>query len=375
MDGDDLREVLSAWFGEQVGSDRVRVDGLAAVDVGHSAEMLSLSLVTDRAGGEDREDVVVKVQPSSPGLLEPYDLGRQFRILRALEPTAVRAPRGRWLEPTGTVLGRPFYVMERLPGAVYEREVPEELDRPGRIPRMCEDLVDQLAEIHLVDLDATGLADLGDGADYVDRQLLHWAGEVERVGQGPLPALERLLVELHRQRPPRSSQASPPSPASRVTLVHGDAKPGNFAFGADGSVTGVLDWEMAELGDPLADIGYLELMWGYPVGITSRPTAPSIDEMVARYERRTGIVVEHRPWYRAFQAYKTAAILLVGSMLFDAGHSDDLRYFEMGLGVDMTTRAGLRDLGVDERLDAGPVLPRPERIAQAKARASGGNAR
>jgi aminoglycoside phosphotransferase (APT) family kinase protein len=321
--------------------------------------MLALTLVGHRGASETSQDVVVKLRPPSPGLLEPYDLERQFRILQALEPTAVLAPRALWWEPTGEVLGREFYVMERTPGEAYEREVPSELDEdPNRIPRMCESLIDQLAEIHLVDLRASGLESLGDGASFIDRQLAHWSGEMRRVQHGPLPALERLLTEIHLQRPPTSR---------RVALVHGDTKPGNFGF-VDDEVSAVFDWEMADVGDPLADIGYLELMWSYPVGITSRPSAPSIDDMLLRYQERTGIEVEHRPWYRAFQAYKTAIIMLVGSMLFDAGHSDDPRLGFMGYAVEMFTTPALAELGVDEPPDSGAVLPRPER----RARLSGG---
>jgi hypothetical protein len=130
----------------------------------------------------------------------------------------------------------------------------------------------------------------------------------------------------------------------------------------------VFDWEMSDVGDPLADIGYLDLMWTFPVGITSRPTAPSIEEALARYQDQTGIAIEHRHWYRAFSTYKTAVILLIGSMLFEAGHSNDVRYLEMGLGIGMITHSGLRDLGVTEPLDSGPVLPSPARIEQVRAR-------
>ena len=166
-----------------------------------------------------------------------------------------------------------------------------------------------------------------------------------------------MIAELRSQRP---------EPSPDHTLVHGDAKPGNFAFVGD-QVSAVFDWEMTDVGDPLADIGYLELMWAYPVGITSRPTAPSIDEILARYEERSGITLHHRPWYRAFQAYKTAVILLVGAMLFEDGHTDDMRCFEMSLGIDFTTQPGLQDLGVTDELEAGPVIPSDQRIAEAQA--------
>ncbi len=353
---------LAAWITQQVPGGAVRLGGIDHIDFGHSAEMLRLTAVIGSGVDERTQELVIKLRPAAPGLLEPYDLARQFHILQALEPTTVPAPRALWYEGTGSVLGREFYVMEHIDGAAYERVVPPELDAPGRIPRMCESLIDHLAGIHLVDLAATGLDRLGDGHTLVDRELARWEGEMRRVQLGPLPALERLLTELHERRPERSPN---------VTLVHGDAKPGNFGFVGD-DVSAVFDWELTDIGDPMADIGYLELMWGYPVGITSRPSAPPIDDMLARYVARTGIPVHDRPWYLALEAFKTSVITLVGSMLFEAGHSDDMRYLEMALGVHMTTKMGLRALGIDERLDPGPVMPSDARIEAAQARAAAG---
>jgi aminoglycoside phosphotransferase (APT) family kinase protein len=356
-----VRERLRLWFQSQLpDAQDVRVEGLARLEFGHSAEMMVLTLVACTDGSERRQEVVVRVRPPAPGLLEPYDMERQFRILQALEQTDVRAPRALWLEPSGNVLGRAFYVMEHVEGDVYEREVPEELDAdPERIRGMCEGIADQVAAIHLVDLEATGLSALGDGETYLDRELGRWEGEMRRVQRGPLPALERLLEELRKTQP---------EPCPTITLVHGDAKPGNFGFvGRD--VTAVFDWEMTDVGDPLADIGYMEMMWRLPVGITTRPSALTIDEVIARYEEHTGISVEHREWYRAFQAFKLGVIMLLGSMLFDAGHSDDLRYVEMAMGIEMVTPLGLRDLGIDDELEMGPIYPREQRMQAAAARA------
>jgi aminoglycoside phosphotransferase (APT) family kinase protein len=354
------QQSLTHWLAQQLpAADEVRIQGLERVEVGHSAEMLALTLMVRTGTAERTDEIVLRLRPPSPGLIEPYDMDRQFRILRALEPTAVLAPRALWLEPTGDVLGREFYVMERLPGVVYERVVPPELDADaGMIPRMCEEIIDQMAVIHQVDLQATGLDGLGEPTTYLDREVGRWSSEMRRVQRGPLPALERLVDELQCRRP---------APSGRAALVHGDAKPGNFAFVGD-RISAVFDWELTDIGDPLADIGYLELMWALPVGITSRPSAPDFDAVVARYEERTGTAVADRAWHLALQAYKTAIILLVGSMLFEAGHTDDFRNLEMGLGVDLTTQMGLRALGVDESLEAGPVLPSDERIAAAQAR-------
>jgi aminoglycoside phosphotransferase (APT) family kinase protein len=244
--------------------------------------------------------------------------------------------------------------MERLPGSVYEREIPADLATdPERIRRMCEGIVEQLAAIHTVDLRATGLDAVADGDDYLDRQLDHWAGEVRRVQRGPLPALERLVEVLREQRPERS-----PAP----TLIHGDPKPGNFAFqGSD--VSAVFDWEMATVGDPLADIGWAEVVWVMG-SFTSLPGALSTDEFVARWEQLTGIATANRAWYRAFQGMKMAVILLVGSHLLDVGATDDRRFLQMAYGIRPLTERALHELGIDEEFGSGPVLPRQERMQE-----------
>jgi aminoglycoside phosphotransferase (APT) family kinase protein len=351
--GDDTRDRLSAWLRAQlVDAEDVRIEGLDRVEFGHSAEMSVLTVVARRGGSDGAQEVVLRLRPRPPALLEPYDLKRQFDILRSLGGTAVRAPRVLWLEDCGDVLGRPFLIMERVAGEVYEMHAPKAA--PERIRGMCLSMAEQLAAIHTVDLRAAGLAFLGDGRNHLDRELDHWAGEMHRVQRGPLPALERLLKELKDTKPA-------PSPA--ITLVHGDAKPGNFAF-VDDDVSAVFDWEMTTVGDPLTDIGWMELMWMQPVGITSHPAAPTFDEFLSRYEAASGITAQNRSWYRALNAYKMAVICLIGSMLFDAGHSDDQRFLLNASGISLLTQLGFADLGIEEKLDDGPVTPRDERVRQ-----------
>jgi aminoglycoside phosphotransferase (APT) family kinase protein len=271
----------------------------------------------------------------------------------------VRSPRVYWYEGTGDVLGREFYVMERLGGTVYERAVPAELeDAPARIARMSNGIVEQIAAIHRVDPEQSALRFLGNGRDFLDRELAHWAAEMRRVQRGPLPALERLHAELLAQQPEQSAT---------VTLVHGDPKPGNFAF-VDDDVSAVFDWELTTLGDPLADIGWAEVNWTTPGSFTTRPGGLTADEFVASYEARSGIRVVHREWYRAFQGFKMCIIMFVGSMLFDQGASDDLRLAYMGMAVDMFTKPALASLGVDDDLEPGPVTARDERLREVQAR-------
>ncbi len=341
----EMADKLTDWLRTRLQTDDVAIEGLDRVEFGHSAEMMVLTIVT----GADRRDVVLRLRPRPPALLEPYDLQRQFDILLALEKTPVRAPRALWLEQTGDVLGRPFFVMERVPGDVYEMAAPDGPDAtPERIHHMCLSMAEQLAAIHRVDLDATGLGELADGSAHLDRELDHWEREMHRVQRAPLPALERLV---------RGLKDTKPEPYRTVTLVHGDAKPGNFAFVGD-DVSAVFDWEMTTVGDPLTDIGWMELLWMQPVGITSHPAAPTVEEFLSHYESVSGISVQNRSWYRALNAYKMAVICLIGSMLVDSGDSDDQRFVLNAHGISPLTQLGLAELAVDEKLDDGPVMPR-----------------
>jgi aminoglycoside phosphotransferase (APT) family kinase protein len=354
--GDEVRDRLADWLCDRLPeADDVRVEGLDRVEFGHSAEMMVLTIVTGHGGDEGRRDVVIRLRPKPPALLEPYDLPKQFTVLRALAATPVRVPSALWLEDSGEVLGRPFFVMERVPGNVYEMEAPKEPDVTGDgVARMCQSMAEQLAAIHTVDLAGVQLDSLDDGGNHLDREIAHWAREMRRVKRGHLPALERLSEELKRNRP----QAHP-----RVSLVHGDAKPGNFAFVGD-EVSAVFDWELTTIGDPLTDIGYLELLWRMPVGIPSHHGALTIDQVIGCYEAASGLTVENREWYRALNAFKLAVINLIGSSLFDTGVSDDKRFMLNAYGIPLFTQMGLADLGVTDELDDGPVMPREERVKQ-----------
>lgn len=362
MNLDEASGLLRDWFATQItDASDVRVEGLDRVELGHSAETILLTLSLSADDEQHRHDVVLRVRPPEPGLLEPYDLERQFKILRALESTPVRSPKVLWYEGSGEVLGRPFYVMERVDGAVYEQNVPDELaGSPDRLRRMSRSLVENLAALHRVDPNAPGLGFLGDGRDYLQRELDWWTAEMRRVQRGPLPALERLRDEL---------QAQMPEQYPTVTLVHGDAKAGNFAFEND-EVSAVFDWEMTTVGDPLTDLGWLEFNWTAPGSFTALPGSLTLDEMVELYEELTGITLQHRDWYVAFALYKMLGIMLVAAMLFDEGASDDLRFAYMGAGIEPVTVVALALVGVDEPLEAGAVLARKERFREVSQRQS-----
>ena len=196
-----------------------------------------------------------------------------------------------------------------------------------------------------------------DGRDHLTREVEHWTAEFRRVQRERLPALERLAAELADRQP---------VPCPIVTLVHGDPKPGNFAFAGD-EVSAVFDWELATVGDPLTDIGWLECNWDTPGAFTTRPGSLSCDDAVALWEQITGIVVQNRDWYRALAMFKMSVIMLVAAMLFDEGVTDDLRFANMGLAVQPYTEMALAALGIDAAPDSGPVLARRERVRAVRA--------
>jgi len=341
----DAQARLATWFAARLGVDRVTIDDFADVPMGHSAETIKLAIRWDGPGPQRRE-VVVRVRPEPPGLLEPYDLRMQFDLLRALAPTPVRSPTALWYEVTGTVLGRECFAMECAEGTVYERAIPAELsDDPARVRRMSEALVDELVAIH--DVDVATLPFLAATSDPVARELAHWEREMCRVQRGPLPALELLLAELERRRP---------TPSDEITLVHGDAKPGNYAFVGD-RLSATFDWEMAALGDPMTDLAYAQVTWKLRNMFTTLPSSLTTDELVDRYVGLTGRAARDLEWHRALQGFKLGVIMLLGSMLFDAGHTDDARLGYMGHGVDMFTTPALAELGVDDPPEQGAVLP------------------
>ncbi len=349
-------ERLERWIGAQIpGATDVEIRGLASNEIGFSAETLLFSVTWNAQSSSHQREVALRLHPGEPGLLSPYDLAGQFFVLRGLADTAVLAPKALWHEPTGEVLGREFYVMERLDGAVYEQTVPTQfVDDPDSVRTMCLGLIEQLAAIHLVDLAASGLAVLDDGRNPLERELERWIGVVHRDRRGPLPALDHLAAVLTDRCP---------APCPRRTLVHGDAKPGNFGYVGD-QISVVYDWELATVGEPLTDIGWLEALWMMPVGLPTMSGAPTFDELVGIWERRTGLTAEHRRWYLALALFKMSAINFAGSMLFDQGHCDDLTHMQMGYAIPFITRMGLGVLGEPTDIESGPVMARDERLAR-----------
>ncbi|WP_322796580.1 phosphotransferase family protein [Tepidiforma sp.] len=255
---------------------------------------------------------VLRRPPRGPLLPTAHDVVREYRYLSALWGRA-RVPRPVAVCEDTSVIGAPFYLMERLDGVVIRGEVPAAYDTPEGRRKLAEELVDGLVELHAVDWQAAGLT--GKGETYLSRQIERWAKqwELTRPRTRELPGLDSVTDWLRARLPAEAD----------VSVVHGDYKLDNTIFAKDAPrLLGILDWEMATIGDPLADLGWLLSTWGDPgdppgtrrfqeerAVLTAADGFPSREEMAALYEARSGRSMKHFAFYSVLAVYKMAVIL------------------------------------------------------------------
>ena len=253
---------------------------------------------------------VLRRPPLGHVLPTAHDMAREHRVLAGLARTSVPAPRPIALCEDPAVSGAPFYVMTWCPGVVLHDTLPPGFaERPDERRRIGEALVDVLVELHAVDPAAVGLADLGRPDGYLARQVRRWATQWEGNKTAEVPEIDVLLGRL--------AAALPASPAP--TVVHGDYRLGNVALDrADpGRIVAVFDWEMATLGDPLADLGYTLIYWAEPGDPPSEGLMPAVTaaagfprraELVDRYARGSGRDLGAIDFYRVLALTKLAVI-------------------------------------------------------------------
>lgn len=254
--------------------------------------------------------VVLRRPPRGPLPPSAHDVLREARLLAALEPTAVRTPRIHAVCDDPAVIGAPFYVMERVEGEVITDAVPPELDSDEQRRRIADELIDGLVELHAVDWDAVGLQNFAKPTGYLDRQLRRFAGLWEHNRTRDIPEIAQAGAWL-KDNLPSSPQA---------TIVHGDYRLGNTIYGAaaPARLNAILDWEMATIGDPLADVGYLMIHWlqaddrpnSFTLqAVTTRPGFPTRAQLVQRYERRSGRTVSELDFYVVLALWKAAVFM------------------------------------------------------------------
>jgi aminoglycoside phosphotransferase (APT) family kinase protein len=310
------------------------------------------SNLTYRLHDSRGRDYVLRRPPLGSVLPSAHDMAREARIIGALEATGVPVPRNHGYCADPSVIGAPFYVMNFVAGRVVATD-----DEGTTLPRAArvtasEQMIDVLASIHLLDVDEIGLGRLSRGReDYVCRQLRRWHRQFHSSTDRHLP----LVDEVHRA-------LSAGVPPQRYTgLVHGDYRPGNVLLAADGSVEAVLDWELATLGDTMADLGWLLATWredGEPE-VYQSPTGHAgfltRAELIRRYQQTTGRDVSDMPFYIAFSLWRLACIYEGIYARYRSGVMGDesVDVEEQGRIVVRLAEAAGQILGLDGGLDDG----------------------
>lgn len=292
--------------------------------------------------------LVLRRPPRGPLPPSAHDVLREARLLAALFPLGFPVPEVLATCEDEDVIGAPFYVMPFVEGQVLTEALPDALAGEGGPRRIAEELVDCLVRLHEIDFaKLPGFADFGRADGYLGRQLKRFGGLLELNGTRPLPDLERVAGWLGANVP-----TSPPA-----TLVHGDYRLGNVMYApAEPRLVAVLDWEMATIGDPLADLGYMTAMWaqaedphnavGDLSSVTRLPGFPDRDFLAQRYAAATGYPIDALPWYQVLAIWK-AAIFLEGSYKrFQEGTTADPYFGRLGEGVEGLGRLAAERAGL-----------------------------
>ena len=307
-----------------------------------------------RAG--DRE-LVLRRAPPGVKIKSAHDMGREFRILSRLSAVWPKAPRPLAHCEDESIIGTPFYVMERVRGVILRQRLPKglALDEPT-MRRVSQAMIDTLAEIHLLDYSAIGLGDLGKPDGYIARQVGGWAERYRKAQTDEVPQIEQLQQWLVANMPKESG----------ASLIHNDFKYDNVVLAPDLSVVAaVLDWEMATLGDPLMDLGTTLGYWIDPddppvfqvmvFGPTNLPGNLRRVELVRRYEEKTGKAVGSVLYYYACALFKLAVVAQQLYKRYHDGLTKEERYAPMLEGVRAVSSAALHaiDKGRIDRLNEG----------------------
>jgi aminoglycoside phosphotransferase (APT) family kinase protein len=251
-------------------------------------------------------DYVLRRKPFGPLLPSAHAVDREYRLISALHPLGFPVPRPYALCGDAHVIGAIFYVMELAKGRAYTNGALPDFD-PATRRSKYEQLVDTLADLHNIEPAAAGLSDFGKPGNYFERQVARWTRQYRDSQTDELPAMERLIDYLPASLPEQS----------RVSIVHGDYRIDNVLFD-NGQITAVLDWELATLGDPLADFSYLAMQWVMPAdggaGLAGLDLLtlgiPTLDEIVELYSTRSGVPVADRlDWYFAYNLFRLAGIV------------------------------------------------------------------
>jgi aminoglycoside phosphotransferase (APT) family kinase protein len=293
----------------------------------------------------DRE-LVLRKPPIGADIRSAHDMAREFRVLSALKPVFPYCPTPLACTEDTSVIGTPFFVMERIRGIILRKDLPPGLSlSPEEAGTLCRRLVDVQAELHAIDVRAAGLDFLGRPEGYVRRQVEGWSGRYRRARTPDAPDFETVMAWLTDKMPPDTDHP---------TLVHNDYKFDNVVLDPSkpGTIIGVLDWEMATYADPLMDLGNSLAYWidrddpGECQMIRQAPTtmdgALTRREILERYSAVTGRSVRDFDFYLCFGLFRLAVIAQQIYNRFHHGITRDKRFGMLIAAVQVLERSARR---------------------------------
>lgn len=284
---------------------------------------------------------VLRRPPFGPLPAKAHDMGRECRLLERLHPHFEFAPKPYFLVEDVEVLGAPFYVMEYISGLTLDAKLPTVLSASSDVAKdagaqISNLFVQTLVSLHSVDIKASSLEEFGHPSGFLQRQVSAWANRYEQAKTEEIPEVAPLLEWLNESLPGERY----------VTLIHNDYKLNNLLFrpGHRISVAGVVDWEMATLGDPLLDLAVALVYWVEPgdaepfhqwlPSVTSSGYFWNRDRLVAEYALRSGRDVSNLPYYQVFAYFKLAVILQQIYRRYRLGMTSDTRFRDFGRAVE-----------------------------------------
>lgn len=286
-------------------------------------------------------EYVLRRPPFGAKIKSAHDMGREYRTLVSLCEVYPKVPRPIAYCEDETIIGAPFYIMERVRGMILRRDPPKGVTLTrAQMRALSEEFIDNLAEIH--SLDPTRFGDVSRAQGYVERQVRGWTERYQNSQTDDLPDIEAVAHWLGSHLPPDSSP----------TLIHNDYKYDNLVLSPDLHILAVLDWEMATVGDPLMDLGTTlgywvteaddEILQQMRFCATTLPGNLTRTELIERYQARSGRNTENMLFYYIYGLFKIAVIAQQIYNRYRLGHSRDERFAKLIDGIRVLGTTAVR---------------------------------
>jgi len=283
-------------------------------------------------------ELVLRRPPFGAKIKTAHDMSREYRILAGLIQTYPKVPRPLLYCDDESIIGAPFYVMERVNGVILRAKPPAGINlSPELMHRLSESCIDNLADIHRINFVKANLGDIAKPEGYVERQIRGWTQRYQNSRTDEIPEIERVIEWLNANLPPESG----------AVLIHNDYKYDNLVLAPDdlSQIIAVLDWEMATIGDPLMDLGTTLGYWIEPddppemkmFGLTHLPGNLNREQLARRYAEKSGREISNIVFYYVYGLFKISVIVQQIYFRYRQGHTRDQRFAAL---IDVVRASG-----------------------------------